>query len=143
MLNNRQERHKHPPAWSPPTNLHITHTHSLTHSLTHKHAASLQKYLEPICTNDYLCLMHFLEDGAGYSFKRRDGVGEVSGRSALPYGFPSAHFSWPIFQERAQPALGSVVIRFITGKVGRSPDCLKYLELSSSRYAHTEEVPGR
>lgn len=69
--------------------------------------------------------MHFMEDRAGYSFGGREGVGEVSGRSALPYGFPSARFSWPIFQQGARPALGPAVMRFITGKVGRGPDCLK------------------
>lgn len=97
--NNGQERHKNPPAWSPSPLTSPLHTH------THKHAASLQKYLEPICTNDSPCLMHFLEDGAGYSFGRREGVGEVSGRSALPYGFPSACFSRPIFQDGTRPHL--------------------------------------
>lgn len=81
--------------------------------------------------------MHFLEDGAGYSFGGREGVGEVSGRSALPCGFPSARFSRPIFQEGARPALGPVVVRFITGKVGRSSDGLRLSELSSSSVCTT------
>lgn len=65
MPSNGQERRKHQPV----------------PFYTHKHAASSPEYLEPICTNDPPCLMHFLEDepGAGYSFGSRGGVGEVSG----------------------------------------------------------------
>lgn len=99
-----------------PPHLHPHYTHTYTHT------GSLQEYPVPICTNDSLCLMHFMEDEVGYSFGRRERVGEVSGRSALPYRFPSTHFSWSIFQQRARLTLGPAVMRFITGKVGRSPD---------------------
>lgn len=130
--NNWQETHKHPAAWSPSRPTSPLHIHTQTD--THTHTALLQKNLVPICTNDSPCLMHFLEDGAGYSFGMREGVGEVSGQSAPPYGFPSAHFSRPIFQERGLgPALGPAVMRFITGEVGRSPDCLRSLRAPVQR----------
>lgn len=120
MPNNGQKRHKHPP---PPSALHTQgHTQSQTHS------ASLQKYLEPICTNDSRCLMHFMEDEVGYSFGGRKGVGEVSRRSALLRRFPSARLRGAIFQQGAPSALGPAATRFITDKVGSSPDCLKIFQ---------------
>lgn len=118
----------------PPLDLHPHYTH--THTKSQPHSASLQKYLEPICTNDSQCLMHFMEDEVGYSFGGRKGVGEVSRRSTLLYRFPSARFSWPIFQQGARSALGPVVVWFITGKVGRSPDCLKPRLFPSCREVH-------
>lgn len=84
-------REAYPTAWHPSPSASPLHTH------IHTHTGSLQEYLVPICTNDSLCLMHFMEDEVGYSFGRRERVGEVSGRSALPYRFPSTHFSWSIF----------------------------------------------
>lgn len=96
-----------------PLAFYITHTHA--HTVVHKHTGSTQKYLEPICTNDSLCLMHFAEDKVGYLFGRREEVGD----KGLPYCLPFACYSWQIFHKQTWPALGMTVMPFIASKVSQ------------------------
>lgn len=79
--------------------------------ITHTHTASLQKYLEPICTNDSPCLMHFMEDEAGYSFGGREGGGgrcrdEVLCRTASRPPVLAGRF----FSKGLGPVLGPTVM---------------------------------